>query len=194
MTALVATFRTPAEWRAWLRRHHRTASELVVRCAKVHAAHLGIGYAQALDEALCYGWIDGIRRGLDADGFSVRFTPRRPRSIWSRVNIAHVERLTRAGLMTRAGLAAFAAREDGRSGIYSFERGPAAFSPAYAKTFRSDPAAWAYFQGRPPGYRRTCVHWVMSAKREETRAKRLATLIECTAAGTLIPPMRRPGP
>jgi uncharacterized protein YdeI (YjbR/CyaY-like superfamily) len=191
MTAPAATFRTPAEWRAWLRRHHRTATELVVRCAKVHASHRGIGYAQALDEALCYGWIDGIRRSLDADGFSVRFTPRRPRSIWSRVNIAHVERLIRAGRMTKAGLAAFAAREEGRSGIYSFERGPTTLSPKYAKAFRSNPAAWAYYQGRPPGYRRTCTHWLMSAKREETRAKRLATLIACSAAHTLIPPLRR---
>jgi uncharacterized protein YdeI (YjbR/CyaY-like superfamily) len=172
MTAPAATFRTPAEWRAWLRRHHRTATELVVRCAKVHASHRGIGYAQALDEALCYGWIDGIR---------------------SRVNIAHVERLIRAGRMTKAGLAAFAAREEARSGSYSFERASTTLSPAYAKAFRSNPAAWAYYQGRPPGYRRTCTHWLMSAKREETRAKRLATLIECSAAHTLIPPLRRTG-
>jgi uncharacterized protein YdeI (YjbR/CyaY-like superfamily) len=118
-------FRSPAAFRAWLESNHRTATALVVRLYKVAFAHRGITYPQALDEALCFGWIDGIRRGLDAESFSVRFTPRKARSIWSRVNVAHVERLTRDGRMTAAGLGAFAARDEARTGIYSFERAAA---------------------------------------------------------------------
>jgi uncharacterized protein YdeI (YjbR/CyaY-like superfamily) len=191
LTVPAASFRTPAAWRAWLRRHHGTATELVLRCAKVHVAHLGVTYAQALDEALCYGWIDGIRRGLDGEGFSVRFTPRKAKSTWSRVNVAHVERLTREGRMTTAGLAAFAARTDARTGVYTFEREPTALPAAYARALRANAAAWAYFQRRTPWYRRTCAAWVMSAKREETRERRLATLIDSSARGTHIPPLRR---
>jgi uncharacterized protein YdeI (YjbR/CyaY-like superfamily) len=164
---------------------------LVVRCCKIHAAHRGVTYAEALDEALCYGWIDGVRRSVDADTFSVRFTPRKPRSTWSRVNVRHVERLTREGRMAEPGLAAFAGRDDRRTGVYSFEQRSVKLGREYAREFRDNAAAWSYFQTQPPWYRRTSTHWVMSAKRAETRAKRLATLIDYSARGRPIPPLAR---
>jgi uncharacterized protein YdeI (YjbR/CyaY-like superfamily) len=184
-------FRTPAQFRAWLSRHHSTATELLVCCYKTHAAARGMIYAQALDEALCFGWIDGVRRRLDAESFSIRFSPRKSRSIWSRVNVAHVERLMRAGRMTASGLAAFNARDERRTGVYSFEQDRPSLAPAYTKRFRADKAAWAWFQAEAPWYRRTTVHWVMSAKREATRLKRLSVLIACSSEGTRIPPLRR---
>jgi uncharacterized protein YdeI (YjbR/CyaY-like superfamily) len=180
-------FRGPAAFRAWLESNHRTAPELVVRLHKVAFAHRGITYSQALDEALCFGWIDGIRRGLDAESFSIRFTPRKARSIWSRVNVAHVERLTRDGRMTAAGMAAFAARDEARTGIYSFEKAAVELAPGYLRRFRARKAAWAYFQDQTPWYRRTVAHWVMSAKQEATRERRLGILIACSAKRTRIP-------
>ena len=180
-------FRTPSALRAWLAAHHDTAPELFVRCYKVRAAGKGVTYAQMLDEALCFGWIDGVRRGIDDESHSVRLTPRRPRSIWSRINVAHVERLIRAGRMTAPGLAAYAARTDDRTGIYSFEREALALAPALEKRFRADRGAWAYFQGQPPSYRRLAIFRIMSAKREATRERRLAALIEHSARRTRTP-------
>jgi uncharacterized protein YdeI (YjbR/CyaY-like superfamily) len=185
-------FKTAAAFRAWLQKHHRGANALILRIAKRHAGKSGITYAQALDEALCYGWIDGVRRSLDADSFSVRFSPRKPHSIWSRVNVRHAERLIDAGRMTTAGLAVFEAREEDRTGIYSFERQSAKLTPAYRRRFAASKAAWAYFQREAPWYRRTASYWVMSAKREETRLRRLETLIACSAGGARIGPLRRP--
>jgi uncharacterized protein YdeI (YjbR/CyaY-like superfamily) len=182
-------FRTPAAFRAWLERHHATAKELEIRLFKVHAAHRGITYAQALDEALSFGWIDGVIHSLDEDSFRQRYTPRRPRSTWSRRNIAHVERLKKAGRMTPAGLAAYGAREARRSGVYSFEQQRPGLSPAYLKAIRANKAAWTFFQAQAPGFRRLMAHWVMSAKREETRAKRLGVLIDSAARGRKIPPL-----
>jgi uncharacterized protein YdeI (YjbR/CyaY-like superfamily) len=182
-------FKTAAAFRAWLEKHHATESELVLGLYKVHAAHRGLTYAQALDEALCFGWIDGVLHRLDEDSFSLRFTPRKPKSIWSRRNVAHVERLKKAGKMTRAGLAAFEAKDDRRLGVYSFEQQRPDLSPAFVKAFRADAGAWERYQQKPPSYRRATAHWVMSAKREETRARRLAILVDCTARGVLIPPL-----
>jgi uncharacterized protein YdeI (YjbR/CyaY-like superfamily) len=184
-------FKTPAAFRAWLRKHHKTVRALILRIAKAHAADRGITYAQALDEALCYGWIDGVRQRLDAESFSVRFSPRKPRSIWSRVNVRHVERLIQANRMTKAGLIVFEAREEGRTGVYSFEQRPTELPPEYCQRFRAAKPAWTYFQGEAPWYRRTSSYWVLSAKREETRLKRLETLIDCSAAGLRIGPLRR---
>lgn len=183
--------RTPAAFRAWLRKHHRTESALVLRIATKHAAATGITYAAALDEALCFGWIDGIRRALDADSYSVRFTPRKPRSIWSRVNVAHVERLIRQKRMTRAGLAAFEARTAERTGMYAFEQRATELPAAYRERFRKQRAAWKHFQQEAPWYRRTSSHWVTSAKREETRLRRLGILIACSGDGVRIPQLRR---
>ncbi len=184
------SFRTPAAFRAWLTKNHAKAAELLVRCYKVHATDRGITYAQALDEALCHGWIDGVRRSVDADSFSIRFTPRKPVSNWSRVNVAHVERLTNEGRMAQPGLDAFARRTEARTGVYSFERQDA-LAATFIETFRASRAAWAFYQSRAPWYRRTTAHWVMSARREETQNRRLAQLIDCSARGKLIPPLDR---
>ncbi len=186
-------FRAPAAFRAWLEKHHATATELEMRLFKVHAASRGITYSQALDEALCFGWIDGVVHRLDEDSFSQRYTPRKPRSTWSRRNIAHVERLTKAGRMTKAGLDAFTAREAKRSGVYSFEQQQPALSPAFVKAIKANAPAWAFYQAQAPWYRRTTGHWVMSAKREETRSRRLAVLIDCCARGVRIPPLQISG-
>jgi uncharacterized protein YdeI (YjbR/CyaY-like superfamily) len=185
------TFRSASAWRAWLARHHRSAEEIVLHCFKVHAAARGVTYAQALDEALCFGWIDGVRRRLDADSFSIRFTPRRERSIWSRINVAHVERLIRERRMTKAGLAAYAAREAKRTGVYSFERKAAKLAPDFVRRFRANAAAWEWFEAQAPWYRRTSTFWVMNAKREETRERRLAKLIACCVRREPIPELKR---
>ena len=161
-----------------------------MRCYKVHAANRGITYAQALDEALCYGWIDGVRRSVDANSFSIRFTPRKPKSNWSRVNVAHVARLTKAGRMAQPGLDAFARRTNARTGVYSFERQDE-LAPTYVETIRASPAAWEFYERQAPWYRRTTAYWVMSAKLEGTRTTRLAQLIDCSARGEPIPPLDR---
>jgi uncharacterized protein YdeI (YjbR/CyaY-like superfamily) len=184
-------FKTAAAFRSWLRIHHKSSTALVLRIFRIHASDNGITYSQALDEALCFGWIDGVRRSVDANSFSVRFSPRKPRSIWSRVNVRHAERLMRAKRMTKAGLAAFNAREKGRTGVYSFEQRPTELPPAYRRRFQTAKAAWAYYQQEAPWYRRTSSYWVMSAKREETRVRRLETLIACSASRIRIGPLRR---
>jgi uncharacterized protein YdeI (YjbR/CyaY-like superfamily) len=158
----------------------------------VNAAGRGVTYRQALDEALCFGWIDGIRRSVDEDSFSVRFTPRKPRSIWSRVNVGHVERLRREGRMRKPGLDAFAARDDNRTGVYSFENRPKELSPAFERLFRASKPAWKFFQEQAPSYRRTTIYWVMSAKQEATRLRRLEALMDCCARGSIMPQMQRP--
>jgi uncharacterized protein YdeI (YjbR/CyaY-like superfamily) len=139
-------FRTPAALRAWLEKNHATATALELRIFKVHAAHRGITYVQALDEALCFGWIDGVRRRLDQDSFTQRFTPRKPRSTWSRRNIGHVGRLMTAGRMAPSGLAAYETRDPRRTGIYSFEQEWPDLAPAYLEAFRANVAAWTGFQ------------------------------------------------
>jgi len=190
--AVPRTFRSQAAFRAWLARNHANAPELLIRLFKAGAAHRGLTYTQALDEALCYGWIDGVRRSFDAESFTIRFTPRKPRSTWSRVNVAHVERLIAGGRMAQPGLAAYAARDEKRTGLYSFERRGMTFAPAHTRAFRASAPAWAFFAAQAPWYRRTCVYWVMSAKKHETRAKRLAQLIACSASGKRIPQLARP--
>jgi uncharacterized protein YdeI (YjbR/CyaY-like superfamily) len=187
------TFASPAAFRAWLRRHGKKEKALVVRFLKAGVPGRGLTYAQALDEALCFGWIDGVRRRFDAVSYTIRFTPRKPRSTWSHVNVAHVGRLTREGRMAKPGLAVFTAREAARSGIHSFERREVALSPTFRKAFRAEAAAWRWFEEQAPWYRRTCAYWVMSAKRDETRARRLATLISCSARGRRVPPLEFPG-
>jgi len=185
-------FRSAAAFRAWLRRNGKRETALVVRLFKVDHRHRGMTYGEALDEALCWGWIDGVRHPHDAESFTVRFTPRKPRSIWSRVNIAHVERLIREGRMAKAGLDAYARREAERTGLYSFEQAALRLAPAYARALRADAAAHRFFTAQAPWYRRTSTYWVMSAKREETRAKRFAQLLACSAKGVRVPPLARP--
>ena len=180
-------FATAAAFRAWLAKHHASSKELFVRCFKTSAGHLGLGHREALDEALCFGWIDGVRRSLDAESFSVRFSPRKPRSKWSLVNIRRVGELEAAGRMRKPGLAVFRARDESDPRRYSFESKPVALDPALEKRLRANGRAWRYFQEQAPWYRRTSSFWVMSAKREETRERRLGILLDCCARGMRIP-------
>jgi len=177
-------FATPAALRAWLEAHHQGETELLVGFYKKGSGKPSITWPESVDEALCYGWIDGVRRRLGDDAYTIRFTPRQRRSFWSNVNIRRAGELIADGRMRPAGLAAFEARTGERSGVYSFEqKDEIAFDEAAARRFQSDAKAWGFFQAQPPWYRRTATWWVVSAKREETRAKRLATLIEDSAAG-----------
>ena len=176
-------FATPAKFRAWLEKNHASAAELWVGYRKVHTGKPSITWPQSVDEALCFGWIDGLRRSLDDSAYMIRFTPRRPGSIWSNVNTKRVAALAELGLMRPAGRAAFERRNAARSGVYSFESRPTAFDASTEKAFRRHRAAWKFFGAQPPGYRRTVTHWVMSAKRDETRARRLAQLVELCERG-----------
>ena len=174
-------FKTAAAFRAWLVKHHTLEKELVLRLFKKHAASQGMTYVQALDEALCFGWIDGVVGALDDTSYAHRFTPRKPKSIWSNVNVAKVEALIAAGRMAPAGMAAYAARDPARTGIYAFEKAATKFSASQQKQFRASTAAWRWFQAQPPGYRRLMTHWVTSAKGEDTRLRRLDKLIAASA-------------
>ena len=179
-------FVSPDAFRRWLERHHASASELWVGFYKIGSGRGGLTYREALDEALCFGWIDGVRRRLDDRAFVQRFTPRKATSYWSAVNTKRAHELTRAGRMHAAGLDAFARRDAAATTRYSFERAAAALAPADTKRFRANRRAWAFFQAQPPGYRRIAVHWVVSAKKPETRQRRLDTLIADSAAGRRI--------
>jgi uncharacterized protein YdeI (YjbR/CyaY-like superfamily) len=177
-------FETPAELRAWFDRHHESAPELWVGFHRKGSGRPSITWPEAVDEALCVGWIDGIRKSVDATSYKIRFTPRKPTSNWSSVNIGRVAELTAQGRMRPAGLAAFERRSEAKSGIYSYEqRKQARLEPAQEREFRANAEAWRYFQAQPQGYRKTATWWVVSAKREATRAKRLATLIDDSANG-----------
>jgi uncharacterized protein YdeI (YjbR/CyaY-like superfamily) len=185
-------FETPAEWRAWLEANHAPATEVEVGFRRKASGLPTMTWSQAVDEALCFGWIDGVRHSIDEISYRNRFTPRKPSSTWSKVNIAKVEALEAAGRMTAAGHAAFARRTEANSGIYSFEgERREALPEPYAAVLAADAAAQADFAARPPYYRRAVVHWITSAKREETRERRLAQLIECSRAGDEVPPLRR---
>ena len=187
-------FATPAELRAWLERHHADRDELWVGLYKKATGRPSVTWPEVVDEALCFGWIDGVRRSLGPDSYVNRITPRRRRSNWSAINIKRVGELIEEGRMTPAGLAAFEARTDDRSAVYSYEqRRTAALEPEQEARFRAVPEAWEWFQARAPSYRRAAIHWVVSAKRPETRERRLATLIEDSAAGRTIKPLTRPG-
>ena len=176
-------FSTPQQFRDWLEQNHDRATELLVGFHKKDSGKKSITYPQALDEALCFGWIDGVRRSLDETSYTIRFTPRKSRSIWSNVNVRHVERLLKEGRMAEPGLKAYALRDPERTGIYAFENRPKEFSPEFEKKFRANKRAWEFFQTEPPSIRKTCVFWVMSAKKEETRVRRLDQLIESSANG-----------
>jgi uncharacterized protein YdeI (YjbR/CyaY-like superfamily) len=183
-------FESPAEFGAWLERHHESETELWVGYWKKATGKPSLTWSQAVDEALCFGWIDGVLRGIDDERHIQRFTPRKPTSNWSTVNIGKVERLRAEGRMRPAGEAAFARRRADRSGVYAFEqRNQPRLEPEQEARFKADAAAWEWFMARPPSYRRTALWWVVSAKRPETRERRLATLIEDSAAGRPIKPL-----
>jgi len=187
MASAPRAFANPAAFQKWLTANRRTASELYVRCAKVNAGK-GLTYRQALDEALCQGWIDGVRHAVDETSFSVRFTPRKAKSAWSTVNIRRYRELLAAGRVRPAGRQAFAS---GVKSEYSFESRPRALAPPYLRRLRASRRAFAFFEAQPPWYRRTTSFWVMSAKREETRERRLAQLVACCERGVSISPLLR---
>jgi uncharacterized protein YdeI (YjbR/CyaY-like superfamily) len=180
-------FRSSADFRKWLEKNHDKARELWIGFYRKDSGKGGITYHEAIDEALCFGWIDGIRKKIDDASFTNRFTPRKPKSIWSNVNVAHVERLTGAGKMRPPGLAAFKARDESRVGMYSFERDNAQLEPDMKLRFQKNKAAWKYFESTPAYYRKLTTWWVISAKREETRERRLAQLIDCSAKSSRLP-------
>ena len=184
-------FATPLELRRWLKAHHATAQELVVGFYKRSTGKAGISWPESVDEVLCVGWIDGIRRSIDSSSYTIRFTPRKPGSIWSAVNIKRVAKLSEAGLMQPAGLAAFAKRKEAKSAVYAYEQRGQGLSAEYEHKLKANRKAWAFYQAQPPWYRRTSAWWVISAKREETRLKRLARLIDDSAHGRTLAQLTR---
>lgn len=193
MPAKPRCFPTLSAWRAWLEENHAEAQELWVGLYKRDSGRPSITWPEAVDGALCFGWIDGVRKSVDPIRYKIRFTPRKPGSIWSAINVKRATDLSTLGLMHPAGLAAFQKRQAKRSGIYAYEQRKAAeLPPAYEQKFRANKAAWRFFRAQPPWYRRTATYRVISAKREETRSKRLASLIEDSAHQRTIPALTRP--
>ncbi len=185
-------FAAAGELRDWLERNHATASELLVGFYKRGSGKPSITWQELVDEELCFGWIDSVRKGVDEVSYSNRLTPRTQRSTWSAINIARAKELIRLGRMRPAGLKAFERRTAERSAIYSYEqRKRARLDPEAVRSFRANKKAWAFFQAQAPGYRKTAIWWVISAKREETRQKRLATLIQDSQNGRTIGPLAR---
>jgi uncharacterized protein YdeI (YjbR/CyaY-like superfamily) len=176
-------FATPDDFRDWLEKNHDKADELLVGFRKRHTGKPSMTWPQSVDAALCYGWIDGIRRRVDDECYTIRFTPRRRRSIWSAVNIDRATELIKLGLMRPAGLRAFEKRDEKRSRVYSYERENASFDAADEKRFRANKAAWKFFSAQPPGYRRLATHYVTSAKQPATRVRRLERLIATSEKG-----------
>jgi uncharacterized protein YdeI (YjbR/CyaY-like superfamily) len=182
-----AFFPTAEEFRRWLEQHRAAARELWVGFYKVSTGRASITWPESVDEALCVGWIDGIRKSLDESSYPIRFTPRKPRSTWSAVNIRRARALTKEGRVHPAGLHSFEARRENRSGIYSYEQRPDDLAEPYRSALRKHKSAWSFFRSQPPHYRRAVTWWVVSAKREETREKRLDALVEHSAGGRRIP-------
>ena len=176
-------FATPDAFRRWLEKNHEKEEELLVGFYKRDSGKKSITWPESVDQALCFGWIDGIRRRIDDVSYSIRFTPRRRGSIWSAVNIKRAKELIEQKLMAPAGVRAFEARDEKKSAIYSYENRPRELAPEYEKTFRANRKAWDFWSVQPPSYRRQITDWVMEAKKEETRARRLAKLIDDSAHG-----------
>ena len=186
-------FATPEDFRAWLQAHHDRESELLVGFYKKGSGKPSITWPESVDEALCYGWIDGIRRNAGEDAYTIRFTPRKKKSTWSAINIGRVAELTKLGRMQPAGLKAFAAREESNSRIYAYEnRDKISFDPALEERFRANEKAWNFFQAQPPGYRKLATFYVMGAKQDATRQRRLDNLIADSAAGNRIGQFNNP--
>lgn len=188
----VVFFKTPAELREWFENNHDNAKEVWVGFYKKDSGQSGITYAEAVDEALAFGWIDGIRKGIDEKSYTNRFTPRTRRSIWSQVNIKRIGELTKMGRMHPAGLRAFNERDIERTNLYSFERENHRLDEQYEQEFRANGKAWENFQAMPPSYRKPAIWWVVSAKKEETRRKRLAALIEVSEKEQRLSQLSRP--
>lgn len=181
-------FETPQEFRVWLRAYGASARELIVGFHKIASNTPCMTWSESVDEALCFGWIDGVRRRIDDLSYSIRFTPRKPRSIWSAVNIAKMARLEAEGRMTSAGAAAYAMRTEGRSVVYSHEQDSIAeLRPEELVAFRRSRAGWVFFEATPASYRKRVLHWVTTAKKDQTRAGRLTKLMEACAQATRLP-------
>ncbi len=186
-------FETPADFRRWLEANHASETELWVGFYKKSTGRPSITWPESVDEALCFGWIDGVRKTLDAESYTNRFTPRRRGSNWSLVNIRKAGGLIERGLMQPAGKQAFEARDPAKSGVYLFEqKKTATLPPAVKNRFKANRRAWEFFESQPPGYRKLAIRWVLSAKQEATRERRLATLIKDSAAGRRLAPLRTP--
>jgi uncharacterized protein YdeI (YjbR/CyaY-like superfamily) len=183
-------FRSSTDFRKWLEKNHTLRTEILVGFYKKDSGKANMTWAQSVDEALCFGWIDGVRKRIDELSYTIRFTPRKPKSIWSAINIKRAAELTELGLMYPVGLKAFNARDEKRSVIYAYENTPKELDAVSLKQLRANKKAWAFFQKQAPWYQRTSTHWVLSAKREETRAKRLGILIEDSANGLKIATLR----
>ena len=177
-------FAKQSDFRKWLQKNHKTETELLVGFHKVDSGKPSMTWSQSVDEALCFGWIDGVRKSIDKESYQIRFTQRKPTSIWSAVNIKKVEELTKQGLMQPAGLASFEKRIQSKSKRYSYEKDEVELTPNFKKQFKANKEAWDYFQSLAPSYRKVSTHWVMSAKQETTQIKRLNQLISDSAAGT----------
>jgi len=176
-------FAKQADFRKWLDKNHKKETELLVGFYKINSGKQSMTWSQSVDEALCFGWIDGVRKSIDEDSYKIRFTQRKHTSIWSAVNIKKMESLIQQGLMQPSGLASFEKRTENKSAIYSYENLEITFSPAFEKQFKADKKAWNYFQSLAPSYRKPSTNWVMSAKQEITRIKRLNELMEDSKAG-----------
>lgn len=183
-------FPSPAEFRAWLERRHDQRSELWVGYYKKGTGEPSMTWPESVDVALCFGWIDGIRKSIDDRRYKIRFTPRRPDSHWSARNLARMECLLEAGLVAEPGLAAYRKRDPAKARKASYAQRDVALPPEYERKLKSDPAAWRWFQAARPSYRKQATWWIVSAKREETRLRRLETLVESCAKGEVVPPMR----
>ncbi len=179
-------FGARSDFRKWLEKNHNRESELLLGFHRVDSGRVGITYREALDEALCFGWIDGLRKRYDAGSYTIRFTPRKPGSIWSVINTTRFEELIKLGRVHAAGLKVFKQRDRKKSKLYSYEVGNCRLAPEFERKFRANADAWEFYQAQAPWYRRVSCYWVMSAKREETQLRRLATLIEDSANGRRI--------
>ena len=183
-------FRTQSEFSSWLERNHDTARELWVGYYRKSTGRRSISWPESVDEALCFGWIDSVRKSIDDDRYMNRFSPRRAGSTWSARNVERARELIELGLMRPAGRKAFEARAEDRSSIYSYEqRRVTPLDKRYERQFRRNKKAWTFFQSSPPSYRQAAIHWVMAAKRDDTRERRLETLIENSAKGETVPPL-----
>jgi uncharacterized protein YdeI (YjbR/CyaY-like superfamily) len=184
-------FRSASDLRKWFEKHHATTRELWVGYYKKNSGKPSITWPESVDEALCFGWIDGVRKSVDDLSYAIRFTPRKPGSIWSAVNIRRARRLVDEGRMQPRGLKAYQARQENKSGVYSYEQRREQLEEPYASLLGKNKAARDFFQAQPAGYRKAASWWVISAKKEETRRRRLDRLIEDSAHGRTIPPLTR---
>lgn len=176
-------FSNQYDFRQWLEENHSNETELLVGFYRIETKKPSITWPQSVDQALCFGWIDGVRNKIDSESYSVRFTPRRPTSIWSAINIQKIEDLTKQGLMQEAGFEAFAKRQEHKSKIYAYEKEPALLDATFEKQFQENNQAWTFFQSQAPSYKKVAIHWVMSAKQEVTKISRMQKLINESEAG-----------